>query len=350
MKTVLRILLWLAMLIASGLAVMLLLPFAKEGSSFEDWPVFAGAIALLLVLGFVWWLAVGRSLPKALIGWIVLLPPLVGHGGTLAALVLARFEGERLAGTIRIDTYRETPIVWPGFDGPVGIEVALELRHPESVDALILPPEIRMGPELNIPHDRLTASLTNGSGYFKSYYLDEPVGDLTLLKPVLFQKVFENPAAGDPNYRWTASAPFSSDGTTRLVYDLLPGTVDYLPDRTRICLASHSHGIELCAEDRKPETGCASPNRLRVTEPIYTNGQDLSALWVAAGAYDMTVDLSKQLTAALRQSSTLQSDAAGWQAMQQRLEPQGLVRAGYELCPAGKDSHTSFRVCYCRDG
>ena len=77
-------------------------------------------------------------------------------------------------------------------------------------------------------------------------------------------------------------------------------------------------------------------------------GSDLSALWLASGASDLTVDLSAQLTAALRTKSTLQSKPAEWTAMHRRLEPAGLTKAGYELCPPGEESHTRFRTCYCR--
>lgn len=348
MTTAFRIAFFVVLLCLSVLGLFLLLPFGKEGASFGDLPIFAGVVGAVLVLAVLWWLAVGRSIGKALIGWAVLALPLLAHGGMAGALLFARFEGARLANETRIESYRESPLAWPGFDGPVGLRIRLELTHPRGVDALILPPEIRMGPELEIPRHRLSASRTSGSGYFKDSYLDRPVGDLALLKTVLFQRVFENPAAEMPFHKWNAAVRFDPSGRTVLTYHLLPGTIDYLPDPNRICLNSRSRGIPVCAGDEKPESGCASPNRRRGTDPVYADGRDLSALWMAAGGYDLVADLSRPLTARLRAQSILQSDPAAWTAMQRRLEPTGLSEAGYRLCAGGAESHTFFRTCYCR--
>lgn len=350
MKTFLRVLLLVVIIGASALGLVALFPFMKEGSSWSDMPVFVGVIGAALLLGLVWWLAVGRSWRKALVGWGILALPLIAHGLTVMALISARYEGQRLETTVRIENYRETPIVWPGFEGPVGLELSFDLRHAAGQTALILPPEIRMGPKLDIPRDLLSASRTSGSGYLKNYYLKEPAGDLTLLKTVLFQRVFENPKPEKPYYKWTAAVRFAKSDRTALTYFLLPGTVDLLPDQGRICLNSRSYGIAVCAKDQKPDSGCASPNQQRDTEPVYFKGDDLSANWMAAGASDMTADLSGQITATLRRHSALQSNPADWRAIQKRLEPAGLAAAGYRTCPAGKDSHTGFRVCYCKDG
>ena len=350
MATAFRAVLLIAIALLSAAGLALWLPLGKEGASWSDLPIILGAAGGALFLGLVWWLAVGRGIGWAAIGWVILLPPLLAHGFTAVSLVIARVEGQSLARSVRLDGYREAPIIWPGFDGPIGIELTLELHHPKGTTAMILPPEIRMGPELRIARDALSASMTGGSGYLKNDYLETPAGNLTLLKPVLFQRVFESPAPQDPNYRWDSSVPFHPSERTRMTYFLLPGTVDYLPERDRICLSGQSFGIPLCAKDQKPESGCASPNYVRVTDPTYTEGADLSALWIAAGAHDLVADLSAVLTAALRQSSGLQAKPVEWTAMQKRLEPEGLARAGYRLCPAGDDSHTSFRTCYCRVG
>jgi len=288
--------------------------------------------------------------PGALVGWAILLLPLAAHAWMVASLALARFEGQRLAKSVRIENYREAPIVWPGFDGPIGLQATFELHHPAGTKALILAPEIRMGPTVAIPLDRLNASLTSGSGYLKNTYLDRREGDLTLLKPVLFQRVFENRAARNLNYRWTSSVPFSDSTKTAMTFHLLPGAVDYLPSQSQICLSSRSYGVPACRTGQKPDAGCASHDHVRADEPVYYKGKDLSAIWMAAGGYDMTADLSRPLTAALRAHSRLQGDPAGWQAMQKRLEPAALEKAGYRICPPGRDVHTAFRICYCRPG
>jgi hypothetical protein len=348
MATVFRALFLLAIVALSALSLVLWLPMAKKGASFTQLPLSLGVVADAILLGFIWWRAAGRRTGRALIGWIVLLPPLLAHGTLAVALATARIEGQRLEASLAIESYREAPILWPGFDGPVGVEIALELRHRGGAEAMILPPEIHMGPDLDVDRDRLSASLTNGSGYLNNYFLNKPVGDLALLKTVLFQRVFESPRPGDPNYRWESSVRFDPSGTTRLAYALLPGTIDYLPARDRVCLSSGSYGVPPCAAGQGPESGCAAPNDSRADPPAYAEGGDLSALWIAAGAHDLIADLSGPLAAAMRERSRLQANPAEWTAMQRRLEPDGLARAGYALCPAGADSHTRFRTCYCR--
>lgn len=348
MKKAFLAFLFVFLLACSAFFLLLALIYAKEGSSWSEVPTFVGVVFAGLVLAIVWWLCVGRSFKWALLGWAVLLPTVFAHSWMAVALMFARYEGDRLARTARIENYSEKPITWQGFDGPVGIEITLELHHATGLDAAILPPEIRMGADLDIPRDRLSATRTNGSGYFKDTYLERKVGDLTILKTVLFQKIFENPSAKNQHYKWNAFTAFDTSGTTRLVYHLLPGAVDYVPDRNRICIDSRSHGVPLCTAGEKPANGCASPNVRRITQPIYTDGQHLSSIWLGVGAYDMTADMSRQLTAALRRHSSLQSNPDAWTSMQKRLEPAGLAQAGYELCPAGDNSHTSARTCYCK--
>jgi hypothetical protein len=178
--------------------------------------------------------------------------------------------------------------------------------------------------------------------------VEEPVGDLALLKSVLFQRLYVNDSF-EPKYKWNSGFDFAPVARTRLTFHLHPGTLDYLESPDRLCLSSRSFGLRVCETGEDPKQGCASPNWRPVTDPIYAVGNDLTALWMAAGAADMVVDLGPVLTATLRAQSRLQGDPEGWTAMQRRLEPAGLTAAGYELCPAGEGSHTAFRTCYCRD-
>ena len=333
MKLALRILVFVGLVVVAGFALLLLLPGLKEGVSQEEVPALFGAVGLFLLLGLMWWLVCGRSLKLSALGWLVLALPTAAYLTQAVQLIAADWEGRRLAEAVRIEGYEETPIIWPGFDGPVGLAVSFDLVHPEGVSALILPPEVRMGPDLEIPRDKLNFTQTNGSGYFKDRYLDAPVGDLTLLKSVLFQRHYVNDSFDRDYEKWISAFRFAPGRRTALTFHLL---------------SSQSFGHRVCRAGEDPSTGCASPNWRRVTEPIYAAGEDLTALWMAAGAADMVVDLGPVLTASLRAESRLQGDPEAWTAMQKRLEPAGLAAAGYGLCPPGEDSHTDFRTCYCR--
>jgi hypothetical protein len=348
MKLTLRILLFIALVAIAAIALLLLLPGLKEGVSQEELPALIGGVGLFLLLAFLWWLLSGRSLRRSVLGWMVLALPTAAYLAQAGQLIAANVEGLHLARSVSIEAYQETPIEWPGFDGPVGLTISFDLVHPEDVSALILPPEVRMGPELEIPRDKLNVTQTNGSGYFKDSYVDQPVGDLALLKSVLFQRLYENDSFDRDYEKWISAFPFTPGARTHLTFHLHPGTIDYLVDPERLCLSSQSFGHRVCDAGEDPKDGCASPNWRRVTEPIYAQGSDLTALWIAVGANDMVADLGPVLTATLRAESSLQGDPGGWTAMQKRLEPAGLAAAGYQLCPPGNDSHTAFRTCYCR--
>jgi hypothetical protein len=348
-KLAFRVLVFVGLLAVAALALLLLLPGMKEGVSQEEVPALIGVVGLFLLLGFLWWLVCGRSLKLSALGWLVLALPTALYIAQAGRLITADWQGRRLAEAVNIENYEEMPILWPGFDGPVGLTLRFDLVHPEGVSALILPPEVRMGPALEIARSKLNFSQTSGSGYFKDRYLEQPVGDLTLLKSVLFQRLYANDSFERDHEQWVSAFRFAAGARTRLVFHLHPGTVDFLESPERLCLSSQTFGLRVCAAGEDPEEGCASPNWRRVTDPIYAIGDDLTALWIAAGAADMVVDLGLALTETLRAQSRLQGDPEAWTALQRRLEPAGLAAAGYELCPAGEGSHTAFRTCFCRN-
>jgi hypothetical protein len=339
MKTLGRILFFIAILIVSALSLLLLFPGMKEGLSWRETPFYFAGAAGLVVVGALWWLACGRSWLKAAVGWAVLAIPLYLGLTAGVSLVAAHLRGQRLQSGASIENYRETPILWPGFAGPVGLTVSLDLIHPAGAQGRIYPPEIRMGPVLAIASDRLFASYTSGSGYFEDNYVDEDVGDLVLLKTVLHQSLHE------PR---RASTGFESGGRSRLTYHLYPGTLELLENEARLCLTSRAPGIPWCEAGQTPKDGCALRERTRAAQPIYHDGADLTALWGVAGSADMVADLSPLLTDVLRAQASLQNHPAAWTAMQKQMEPQSLARAGYKLCDPGPNSHNAFRTCYCR--
>jgi len=339
MRKALRILGFIVLCLSAAAGLVLLFPGAKEGYAWSDMPLLLGNAGAMLALGGLWWLIAGRSIGAAAIGWAVLAIPIAVTLLVIALLLAARLEGVRLAKEVRIERYAERPIRWPGFDGPVGLELEIDLQHPAGVNALIAPPEIRMAPAIAIPIDRLHATRTNGAGYFKDYYLEQKTGPIALLKAVLFQKLHPE--------RFAARG-FDPSGLTKLHYYLYPGAISLLESRDRFCLASGSAGTPRCPPDAKPESGCLKRGWSQVAQPIYSAGRDLTALWAAAGGYDMTADFSANLTETLRRNSSLQGHPDEWTAMLRRLEPDGLVRAGYSVCPPGRESHTTARICYCR--
>ena len=338
----------IVLMAAAGLVAMF--PGMKEGLSQEELPFYIFGIMLAVALGALWWRAVGRSVAKAIPIWLILaLPGLLAAQQTVS-LVAGWVNGVRLERGVTIESYAEAPITWPGFDGPVGMTLRFDLVHPAGTDGRIMPPELRMGPALDIPRGALSATRTSGSGYFKDFFLDQTVAELTLLKTVLFQRLHVHPQAQQEYQQWVSSSTFDSGERISLIFHLYPGIVDYLVSEARVCLTKQTPGVPHCRDDQTAATAaCLEPGRRTPALPVDHHGTDLSALWSAAIPGAMTADLSPLLTTTLRAESRLQGGPRTWTAIQRRLAPAGLADAGYVPCAPGEDSHTSFRICYCRE-
>jgi hypothetical protein len=335
----------------SAVGLLVLLPFLKEGASREEIPLLLGGAGMYLLLGGVWWLFVGRVPVKAALGWAFLLAPILAYLALAGVLILAYVRGERLSRSISIESYSEEPIFWPGFDDPVGWRIFVGLSHPPEVEALVTAPEIRMGPEVDIPSGDLSNVRTWSGGYLKAERLGMPeTGPLALLKPVGFQRLYENPEGTGAAGRWLAERRFAPGSHSEHVYHLFPGHLDYLASENKVCMTSSTFGLPACGPGQTAEQGCVRTERQPERPAVYHQGTDLSAIWAAFGSYDMAIDLSRTLTRTMRRESRLQGDPAIWSAMQKRLEPAGLAAAGYTLCPSGDDTHSASRLCYCRAG
>jgi hypothetical protein len=346
---VVRAVFFILLIAISVIGLLVLLPLVKEGASREDIPLLLGGVAIYVVLGMVWWLLVGRALPKAALAWVLLLLPCLANLVLAGALLLAQIEGERLARAISIESYQEEPIFWPGFDEPVGLRVVVSLNHPSGLEALLTGPEIRMGPAVDVPDEDLSSAHTWSGGYFKAEQAGRAEdGPLTLLKSVGFQRLYENPDAARPSERWLAERRFPPGQESRFVYHLFPGHLDYLVSEDKICLTSRTVGLPACEAGEEADQGCVVAGRRSGQAPSYHQGVDLSVLWAGFGGHDMVIDLGGTLTEVLRRESRLQGDPDLWSAIQKRLEPAGLEEAGYAICPPGDDSHSAARVCYCR--
>jgi hypothetical protein len=335
----LRKLLRLAALIVTSLlalaAFVVLLPGLKEGFSIAEVPLYAGGAAGLGALGAAWWFAGGRSLRTAALPLAILALPLVAYLYVIVDTGLAHLESARFARSLAIVGYKEARILWPGFDGPVGLTVTLDVSHGRPPRGALYAPELRMAPDAS-KGGGLFDRLTLGGGYFEP---GDGAAPLAVLKEVLFRR--------PPRTAAEVSA-FAPEGRSRVSFELLPGVINMMEGPGRFCLATSVPELPVCAAGQDTASGCVRPDRHRPRPPVYHRGGGLSAVWLFAGRNDSLADLSPQLTETLRRLSQMQGNAAAWTAMQQRLEPAGLARAGYGLCPPGPDSHTAYTVCYCR--
>lgn len=288
------------------------------------------------------WFVSGRNWAFAALGWLVLAVPFSAHVIWQGTTLIADHRGANLPSRMAVENYRETPIFWDGFDGPVGLMIELDLVHPPGLEGLVFTPQVRMAPAYDIAAEDLQSSRTFSGGYFRDWHIGEKIGDLTLLKPVLFPTLYkDNP----PDHDFDR---FDASGRTHLIYRLHPGTVDLLESHAKICLATPSFGLPTCAPDQDATDGCVGKYTRKVTDVTYNIGTELNALWTASGRYFRNADLGQLLAHTLQEHSSLDGDSAAWTALQMQFEPAELEAAGYRLCPIGEDSHRIGRVCYCR--
>jgi hypothetical protein len=179
-------------------------------------------LAGLLALAIIWWFASGRTWAFAAIGWLVLAVPFSAHAIWQGKILLADRKGANLARQMTVENYRQMPIFWNGFDGPVGLTIEFDLVHPPGLEGFVFTPQIRMAPAYDIAADDLQSSRTFSGGYFKDWHIGEDVGDLTLLKPVAFQRLYQD---NPPDHDIDA---LDASGRTHLIYRLHPGTVSLL--------------------------------------------------------------------------------------------------------------------------
>jgi hypothetical protein len=296
----------------------------------------------LLALAVVWWFVSGRHWGFAVIGWLVLAVPFSAHVLWQGQTLIADSKGASLSREMAVENFRETLIFWDGFDGPVGLEIELDLVHSPGLDGIVFTPQIRMAPAYDIAAENLQSSRTFSGGYFKDWHIDEEVGDLTLLKPVLFQNLYPN-TPPDHDVDW-----LDASGRTHLIYRLHPGTVERLDSQARMCLTNPSFGLPNCGPGEDATDGCVGKNTRKVTDITYNIDTELNALWTASGSSFNNADIGNLIAQVLQDKSSLQGDSETWTEIQKQFEPAGLEAAGFRRCPIGDDSHSIGKVCYCR--
>ncbi len=271
----------LLLAVLSAAALLFLLPGLKEGFDATDLPRLGLGAAVLLVLAAFCL----RFFQGALrvVGLLVLAPPLCAYILLPAKLLFNVWKGRQLAGRTHITAFRATPIEWPGFDGPLGLHLEIDVDRPDGLAGNLFPPKLAAG-----------APVT-ADGYFS----------------------YHQPHLTEPPFPLRAT-PYTFP--PRLVYDLYPSGVQRVEAERMLCLES---GVRSAPESRGL----------------------LSASWLFAGRSGVGIDLSPHLTDELRRHAADVPDAASLAAMFRRAEPASLAAAGYAACPPAAPS--MGESCYC---
>ena len=313
--------LFLVLVAATLFGLLMLFVAGKEGSETLDLALGVGLSIALLV---IWW-----SLSKFFItryqkglslgGRVILSLIAIVYTITTIPYIISYFKGPLLAKEIRIANFKETPIIWPGFDGPVGIRFDFDLLHPK-IDGNLLRPIIWMGPQKKMQLDWLYS--------FDQYYLYAGVYPGRNSNTQLRLRVSPYPLAP---YR---SGRLDGQVAPRKSYELYPATVSRIESPAKLCLKINSYSLPTA--DKKTA--------------IFNDGENLSAAWYIAGPSNLRVDLSELLTEKFRNRSFLQNNPEEWKKIHKRWEPDGLLQAGYQQCHILPDDldKKSGRQCYCR--
>lgn len=278
----------------SAAALLMLLPWLKEGYDIGDLPRFAAMAAGLALVSWLWWRA-GRGLVRAA-GLAALAVPLLVYTGLSGTLVFNQWYGHRLESQTHITAFRATPIEWPYFAGPVGVRVEMEVTHPTGLDVALLFPKIARTNERELTAQQYFSFLST----LQHGYLSVPLFPVGRESP---RNVFQ-------------------DSPTKLVYELFPASIYQLDESRHVCLWKDAGRAQVAASN-------------------------LGGSWYFITKGGANVDLSRELSEAVRGNDWFRNMTEDrWAAMFERVSPEGLARANYKPCPeSGKDT---FQSCYCR--
>jgi hypothetical protein len=292
-----RIVLVLATLVFAAATLVFLLPSLKEGYGIEELPLFLGITAPLALLAWLWRQASPGALRATALAATAL--PLLAYAWLDAKIAFNVWYGWHLTRQTSITSFESTPILWPGFDGPVGLHVELDLAHPTISEGNLFTPKLAMTSRRSSTANEYFTLLSE----YRRVVLMPPMFPLTEATP---RNVFQRRPA------------------VHLSYDLYPSTVCRL-DSPRM----------LCFWKSRPE------------RPMYADGEQLAASWFFVSSGGAYADISEALSERVRTSGLFSQGTKEWIDLVGRTEPAALTRAGYQL-RADSIKKDSSQDCYCR--
>ncbi len=204
-----------------------------------------------------------------------------------------------------ISEYQEQPIIWQGFDSPVGIRISITLDYPMALPGYMRYPKLvmgKMGSEIPVDLDR---------AYWK--YCSEPVVDESscLTTPIWPVKDFPVLPENSPS---------------ELSFDLFPSNLYYMENENRVCLKKRNPYSE-----------------------VSFVGLDKIVLWHLIGN-NHKLELTEMLTTTVREKSKLLKDIDLVQKIYRNAESGAFLAAGYQGCEIKRAiPFTSETECFCKE-
>ena len=280
----------------------------------------AGAIIFAVMLTF-WFRMHPRSegLPAAgnrlfIAGVVITTLPLLYYGfagiyGVYKVSQLALFQN-----MVRIASYEEQPIVWEGFEHPVGVRVSIKLDYPFNPGGWIRYPRIAIPGESVLseeqPADDVENILTDPARYWDKCQQPLVEGEGCFTQPIW-------PIGKYPE--------LTSESMGELVFDLYPSNLNYLESGNRLCI-----------RERSPYAGV----KVAVAPVVY---------WHLV-YNDELFDIAPILQAAILDKSSFFTNAGAIEGAYAGIQSSDLVVAGFQNCQIKKAiQHSEESECFCKD-
>lgn len=280
----------------------------------------AGAIIFAVTL-YLWfrmhprseWLhAAGNRLFIA--GVVITTVPLLYYGfagtyGLLKVSQLALFQN-----MVRIAAYEEQPIVWEGFEYPVGVRVSIKLDYPFNPGGWIRYPRIAIPGESVLSKGQESEAVEN-----------------TLPDPARYWEKCQTPLVEgegcftQPIWPIGKYPELTSESMGELVFDLYPSNLNYLESPNRLCI-----------RERSPYAGI----KVAAAPVVYWHLVYNNELF----------DIAPILQAAIVEKSSFFTSAEAIEGAYAGIQSSDLAVAGFQSCQIVKAiRHSEESECFCKD-
>lgn len=270
----------------------------------------AGAI-LFGALAFFWLRIHGRGEVRNVgerrmyrAGLFLTLSPLLYFFWVGGSAVLDSAQLYTFSRSIEIENYRETPILWDGFDSPVGLRITMDVSYPFQVDGHFRPPKVVTGISAQ-------AVKEGGNEKYWDYCVEVARDGLGCLTSPLWP----NPAFDI----------LDSESVTTVAYELYPANLYYRESNDKVCL-------------RK---------RYPYAQAVRNTG-DMAAMWHFSNS-ERNIVLDDRLESVIRDTDSMLKDEKVVAQWYLNMQSKSFLAAGYQSCQINTAIRFSDEAeCFCR--
>jgi len=273
--------------------------------------IYSAGVILFGALAFLWFRMHGRGVVRSVgerriyrAGLFLTLSPLLYFLWVGGSAVLDSAQLYTFSRSIEIENYIETPILWDGFDGPVGLRITMDVSYPFQVDGYFRPPKVVTGISTQ-------AVKEGGNEKYWDYCVEvarDGLGCMT--SPLWPNPVFDT---------------LDSESATTVTYELYPANLYYMESNNRVCLRK-----------RNPYT------------QVVRNTGDMAALWHFSNS-ERIITLDDRLESTILDTDSMLKDEKVVAQWYLNMQSESFLAAGYQSCQINTAIRFSDEAqCFCR--